>query len=70
MTVLDAADLVVIAARTLGIGSDDALAAMDVNASRGFCRIQDSASPFSVRLYAISPACATFRASVASRLGC
>lgn len=34
MTVLDAADLVVIAARTLGIGSDAALASMDVVAAR------------------------------------
>ena len=34
MTVLDAADLVVIAARTLGIGSDAALASMDVKAAQ------------------------------------
>ena len=45
MTVLDAADLVVIAARTLGIGSDAALAAMDVKAAQAALAEADRPGP-------------------------
>ena len=45
MTALDAADLVIIAARTLGIDSDAALAAMDLPAAQAALAEADRAAP-------------------------